>query len=74
MSVPEKAHPEYTAYVEGMYDNKHVLEDADLKLYEAATSIAKQGMPMRATLLEKDEVTRRKAQGFQTWVKGQRKA
>jgi hypothetical protein len=73
MTVSEKGHPEYTAYVEGAYANNYGVEENDLRLYETSTSIVEKGMMMRATLLEKDEVTRRKAQTFQTWIKGQRK-
>jgi hypothetical protein len=73
MTIHEKAHPEYLAYVNDTYMNNHPVEENDAKLYETSTSIAEKGMAMRATLVDKDELSRRKAQGFQTWVKGQRK-
>ena len=73
MTVPEKAHPEYTAYVEDAYVNNYDVEDNDLKLYETSISLPGKAMMMRAALVEKDEITRRKAQGFQTWVKWQKK-
>jgi hypothetical protein len=71
MSVSEKAHPEYLAYVNDAYNNSYTVEEGDYKLYETSTSLAgEKGMAMRSTLVEKDDNSRRKAQGFQTWVKG----
>jgi hypothetical protein len=73
MTVLEKAPPEYTAYIDNAYTNEHSIEESDLKLYEINTSLVERGMTMRATLVDKDELSRRKAQGYQMWVKGQRK-
>jgi len=73
MTTHEKSHPEYIAYVDDTYTNNHTVDESDFNLYEASTSLPEKGMAMRATLVEKDEVSRRKAQVFQTWVKGQRK-
>jgi hypothetical protein len=73
MTIHEKSHPEYTAYVEDAYSDKLSVDKNDVNLYESSTTLPEKGMAMRATLVEKDEVSRRKAQGFQTWVKGQRK-
>jgi len=73
MTVHEKAHPEYTAYVNDAYKNSYSVEENDAKMYETSTSLATNGMGMRSTLLEKDEISRRKAQSFQTWLKTQRK-
>jgi hypothetical protein len=73
MTVHEKAHPEYTAYVNDTYGNNHTVEENDVKMYETITSLAEKGMTMRATLVDKDESSRRKAQGFQSWVKGQQR-
>ena len=73
MTVHEKHHPEYTKYVQDTYTNNHAVEENDYKMYEQSMSLPVKGMEMRATLVEKDEQSRRKAQGFQTWVKGQRK-
>ena len=70
----EKSHPEYTAYVQDAYHNNYTVNDSDHGLYDNAVSLPVKGMQMRATLLEKDEISRRKAQGFQTYVKGQRKS
>ena len=69
----EKSHPEYTAYVEDAYNNNYAVNDGDHSMYDTAVSLPIKGMQMSATLLEKDELSRRKAQGFQTYVKGQRK-
>jgi hypothetical protein len=69
----EKSHPEYTAYVEDAYNNSYAVNDGDHSMYDTAVSLPIKGMQMSATLLEKDELSRRKAQGFQTYVKGQRK-
>ena len=73
MTVHEKAHPEYSAYVDDAYGNNYTVEENDLKMYERSTSLAERGMTMRATLVDKDELSRRKAQGFQSWVKGQQR-
>ena len=73
MTVSEKVHPEYTAYVNDIWKNNHSIDENDQKLYETSTSLAEKGMAMKATLVEKDELSRRKAQGFQTWVKGQQR-
>jgi hypothetical protein len=72
MTVSEKVHPEYTAYVDDIWKN-HSIDESDQKLYETSTSLAEKGMAMKATLVEKGELSRRKAQGFQTWVKGQQR-
>lgn len=69
----EKSHPEYSTYIENAYKNNYAVDDNDLKVYEASTSIVETSMAMRASLVDKDELSRRRAQGFQTWVKGQRK-
>jgi len=69
----EKSHPEYTAYVQDAYTNHYTVDEGDQTLYDNTVSLPIKGMQMRATLLEKDELSRRKAQGFQTYVKGQRK-
>ena len=73
MTVHDKFHPEYTPYVEDAYSNNHVVNESDLNIYEMSTSLPEKGMAMRATLVDKDELSRRKAQVFQTWLKGQRK-
>ena len=73
MTVHEKAHPEYTTYVNDAYENNYTVEENDVKMYEMSTSLAEKGMTMRATLVDKDELSRRKAQGFQSWVKGQQR-
>ena len=71
MTVSEKAHPEYLAYINDAVNSSYVVDDADFKVYEASTALAgEKGMAMRSTLVEKDDNSRRKAQGFQTWVKG----
>jgi hypothetical protein len=71
MSVSEKAHPEYLAYVNDAIQNSYTVDDADFKIYETSTAVAgERGMAMRSTLVEKDDNSRRKAQAFQTWVKG----
>jgi len=67
----EKNHPKFTSYVEDTYSNKHVVSDADLDMYDNAVSLPMREMDMRATLLEKDDLSRRKAQGFKTYVKHQ---
>ena len=69
----EKSHPQYAAYVDNAHKSNHKVDENDLKLFEANTSLAEKGMAMRASLVDKDEVTRRKAQGFQAWLKGHRK-
>ena len=74
MTVPEQAVPEYTAYIDDAYKNNYTVDESDLKLYETSTSMAAKGMKMRATLVDKDDLSRRRAQTFQAWVKGQRKA
>jgi len=68
----EKSHPKYTSYLKDTYTSNHVVNDADVDLYKNIVSLPIEGMNMRATLLEKDDVSRRKAQGFKTYVKGQR--
>jgi hypothetical protein len=73
MTMHEKIHPEYTAYVDDACKSNYAVDENDLKLYETSASLAEKTMTMRATFTEKDEFSRRKAQGFQTWVKGQRK-
>jgi hypothetical protein len=71
MSVSEKAHPEYLAYVNDAAKNSYTVDDTDFKIYETSTALAgEKGLAMRSTLVEKDDNSRRKAQGFQTWVKG----
>jgi hypothetical protein len=67
----EKSHPKYTSYVEDTYMNTQAVSDADVQIYDNTVSLAVKGMDMRATLLEKDELSRRKAQGFKTYVKRQ---
>jgi hypothetical protein len=73
MGLHEKSHPDYTAYVTDGYTNNHSIDENDQKIYETSTSLPVKGMVMRATLVDTDELSRRKAQGFQAWVKGQRK-
>lgn len=73
MTVHEKVHPEYTAYVNDVYRDNQTVGEHDVKMYETTTSLAEKGMMMRATLVDKDESSRRKAQGFQSWVKGQQR-
>ena len=73
MTVHEMVHPEYTTYFDGASKNDYVVEENNLKVYETATSVAQGGMAMRATFVDKDETARRKAQWYQTWVKGQQR-
>jgi hypothetical protein len=73
MTVHEKAHPEYSAYVNDIWINNHPVDENDQKLYETSTSLAEKGMAMRSTFVDKDGLSRRKAQEFQTWVKGQQR-
>jgi hypothetical protein len=73
MGLHEKSHPDYTAYVNDGYTNNHSIDENDQKIYGTSTSLPVKGMVMRATLVDTDELSRRKAQGFQAWVKGQRK-
>jgi hypothetical protein len=69
----EKSHPDYTAYINDAYNNNLTVSENDQKIYEASTSLPLERMTMRGTLVDTDETSRRKAQAFQTWVKGQRK-
>ena len=73
MTVHEKVHPEYTAYVNDAFGNNYNVDENDVKMYETSASLAEKGMMMRATLVDKDELSRRKAQGYQSWVKGQQR-
>jgi hypothetical protein len=73
MTVHEKAHPEYLAYINNAANSKYHVDENDLKLYDAVTMVPEKTLAMRATLVDKDEVSRRKAQGYQTWVKGQQR-
>jgi len=73
MTVHEKAHPEYLAYINDAAKSDHRVDDNDLKLYDNVTRMAEKTLAMRATLMDKDEFSRRKAQGYQTWLKGQQK-
>ena len=64
----------FTTYVENAYNNTYTISEKDLKAYETHVSSSEKSMLMRATLFEKDDdLSRRKAQGFQTWLKGLRK-
>lgn len=74
MTAPEKVHPEYTDYVDDACKSNYVVDESDLKLYKTSASLAEKTMTMRSTFTEKDEFSRRKAQGYQTWIKGQRKS
>jgi hypothetical protein len=73
MTVHEKAHPEYMAYINDAAKSAYRVDENDLKLYDAVTTIGEKTLAMRATLMDKDEISRRKAQGYQTWVKGQQR-
>ena len=73
MTVHEKAHPEYLAYVNDAAKSAYRVDENDIKLYDAVTTIGAKAVAMRATLVDKDEVSRRKAQVYQTWVKGQQR-
>lgn len=73
MTVHEKAHPEYLAYVNDAVNSTYCVDESDLKLYDTVTTLGEKTLAMRATLMDKDEISRRKAQGYQTWVKGQQR-
>lgn len=73
MTVHEKAHPEYLAYINDAAESNYCVDDNDIKLYENVITIAEKALAMRATLVDKDDLSRRKAQGYQTWVKGQQR-
>jgi len=73
MTVHEKTYPEYLTYVNDAAKNNYGVDDNDLKLYDNVTTLAERALPMRATLLDKDEISRRKVQGYQMWVKGQQR-
>jgi hypothetical protein len=74
MTLYEKPDSSFVTYVEDAQNNSHKVSESDQKTYEAYVSSGEKAMMMRSTLFEKDdEVSRRKAQGYQTWVKGLRK-
>lgn len=74
MKMYEKLDPVFTTYVEDAYNNSHKVAESDQKMYETHTTSMEKAMMMRSTLFDKDDdVSRGKAQRFQTWVKGPRK-
>jgi hypothetical protein len=74
MKMYENFDPFFKTYVEDAQNNSHKVSESDLKIYDTHTTSGEKVMMMRSTLFDKDDdITRRKAQGFQTWVKGLRK-